>query len=68
MMEIYSQGKPRRKKSLVQDKGQKNMVQAFIARIKEGGLPLIPPEEIIYVMRAAFAVMESLSTRQAIAL
>lgn len=68
MMEIYSKGKPRRKKSFVQDKGQKYMVQAFIERIKEGGLPLIPAEEIFSVTKAAFAVLESLCTRQVVAL
>ncbi|MBN2589428.1 MAG: bi-domain-containing oxidoreductase [Sedimentisphaerales bacterium] len=68
MMELYSKGKPNRKKGFVQDKGQKDMVHAFLERIKEGGLPLIPVEEIFSVMRATFAVKESLSTRQAIVL
>ena len=68
MLEIYSAGKPRRKKSFVQDKGQNCMVNAFIKSIKDGDMPAIAAEEIFSVMRATFAVQESLSTRQAISL
>jgi polar amino acid transport system substrate-binding protein len=67
-LEIYSTGKPRRRRTLVQDKGQANMVRAFITRIKEGGVPLIPTEEIFAVTRATLAVEESLRTRHVIAL
>ncbi|MCL5279665.1 MAG: bi-domain-containing oxidoreductase [Planctomycetes bacterium] len=67
-LEIHSTGKSRRKRSFVQDKGQARMVQEFLARIGEGGLPLIPAAEIFAVTRATFAVQESLRTRQAVSL
>lgn len=67
-LEIRSTGKPRRKKSLVQDKGQACMVKAFIKSIKEGGSPLIPFDEIFAVTRTTFAVVESLRTHQAVPL
>jgi len=67
-LEIRSTGKPRRKKSLVQNKGQANMVKAFIKSIKEGGLPIIPTNEIFAVTRTTFAVLESLRTHQAVSL
>jgi predicted dehydrogenase/threonine dehydrogenase-like Zn-dependent dehydrogenase len=65
-LEIHANGKPRRRKSLVQDKGQAHMVRAFLARLREGGSPLIRPDEIFSVMRATFAVNESIRSRQAI--
>jgi len=67
-LEIHSIGKPRRKKTLVQDKGQAGMVKAFIKSIKEGGLPLIPADEIFAVTRTTFAVLESLRTHEAVSL
>ena len=68
VLEIHSTGKPHRKKTLVQDKGQPCMVRAFINKIKEGGLPLIPADEIFSVTRTTFAVLESLRTHQAVSL
>ena len=68
VLEIHSTGKPRRKKTLVQDKGQACMVKAFIKSIKEGGSPLIPADEIFAVTRTTFAVLESLRTHQAVSL
>ncbi len=67
-LEIRSTGKPRRKKTFVQDKGQACMVKAFINSIKEGGLPIIPTDEIFAVTRTTFAVLESLRTHQAVSL
>jgi len=67
-LEIYSIGKPRRKKTLTQDKGQAGMVRAFLKVIKEGGAPLIPADEIFAVTRTTFAILESLRTHQAISL
>ena len=66
VLEIHSAGKPRRKKSFVQDKGQACMVKEFIHSIKDGGPPLIASEEIFAVTRATFAVVESLKTRQVV--
>ncbi len=63
-LEVYSTGKPYRKKSLVQDKGQADMIKAFVASIKTGGTPLIDPAEMFAVTRAALAAVESIRTRQ----
>jgi polar amino acid transport system substrate-binding protein len=65
-LQIYSSGKPYRKKLMMQDKGQAAMVRAFVHRIKTGGTPLIAPEEIFTVMHAVFAVVTSLQTRQTV--
>jgi len=67
-LEMYSTGKLRRNKSLVQKKGQGGMVKAFIKSIKEGGSPLIPANEIFTVTRTTFAVLESLRTRKAVSI
>jgi len=67
-LQIHSTGKLRRKKSLTQNKGQPNMLRAFIKNIKEGGVPLIPADDIFTATRATFAVLESLGTHQAISL
>jgi predicted dehydrogenase/threonine dehydrogenase-like Zn-dependent dehydrogenase len=42
------------------DKGHKNQFEQLIKQIKEGGLSLIPFEEIINTTRASFAAIESL--------
>jgi predicted dehydrogenase len=67
-LEIHSTGKPRRRKSFVQDKGQAKMIQEFIQSLDGSGRPLISPAEIFAVTRATFAVQESLRTRQAVSL
>jgi len=67
-LEIRSTGKPLRKKTFIQDKGQAFMVKAFIKSIKEGGLTIIPTNEIFAVTRTTFAVLESLRTHQAVSL
>jgi predicted dehydrogenase/threonine dehydrogenase-like Zn-dependent dehydrogenase len=63
-VEIFSSGRPKRKKLLNQDKGQKTMVREFIQRIKDGGEPLIPFEEIYAVSMTAFKSLESIRTCQ----
>jgi predicted dehydrogenase/threonine dehydrogenase-like Zn-dependent dehydrogenase len=67
-MEVYSVGKCHRSRSLAQDKGQRSMIRAFVASIRNGGPPLIPAEELFTVTRAAFAVLASLRTRQVVSL
>lgn len=67
-LEIHTTGKAFRKKSLVQNKGQANMVKAFIQKIKDGGPQLIAAQEIFSVTRATFAAIESLKKHQAISL
>lgn len=67
-LEIHTTGKPLRRKSLIQDKGQANMLRAFIASIRDGGAPLIPAEELFTVTRASLAALESIRTRRAVSL
>ena len=45
------------------DKGHKNQFHALIKKVKEGGEPLIPLEEIINTTQASFAAIESLKTK-----
>jgi polar amino acid transport system substrate-binding protein len=63
---IHGGRKKLKKRLLTQDKGQKEMARRFLQTVKEGGMPIIPPEEIFSVTRATFAVLESIRTRQAI--
>ncbi len=67
-LEIFTKSKPQRKKLLNQNKGQAFMVKAFIDLIKNGGKPLINPEEIFAVTKATFAVVESLQNRQVVSI
>jgi len=67
-LEIRSTGKPYRKKTFVQDKGQADMIKAFIKGIKESGTPPISIDEIFSVSRTTFAALKSLRTRQAVSL
>jgi len=67
-LEIYSTAKTRRKKTVVQDKGQAHMLKAFIKSIKDGGSPIIAADEIFAVARATFAVLESIRTKRAVTL
>jgi predicted dehydrogenase/threonine dehydrogenase-like Zn-dependent dehydrogenase len=67
-LEVYSTGKPHRRRNLVQDKGQMTMVKAFIASIRNGGAPLISADELFAVTRATFAALESIRTRRAVSL
>jgi polar amino acid transport system substrate-binding protein len=64
-LRIHGQGKPVKKKLFSQDKGQKEMVRAFIDTIKSGGPPLIPFEQIVRVSQVTFAALDSIRTRQA---
>lgn len=45
------------------DKGHKNQFESLIKRIKEGGKPLIPFDEIINTTKASFAAIESLKKK-----
>ena len=44
------------------DKGHKNQFEQLIKQIKEGGISLIPFDEIINTTKASFAAVESLRT------
>ncbi len=45
------------------DKGHKNQFESLVKRIKEGGKPLIPFDEIINTTKASFAAIESLKIK-----
>lgn len=64
---IHSGGKRRKKKLMVQDKGQKEEVKTFVASILKGESEPIPLEEIINTSIVTFKVLESLQTGQAVA-
>jgi len=67
-LDIFGSSKQERKKLLNQNKGQADMVKAFINRIKDGGSPLIRAEEIFAVTRTTFGIIESLHSRQAVSI
>lgn len=46
------------------DKGHKAQFHEYIRRIKEGGEPLIPMNEIVNVTRASFAAIQSLKEKR----
>jgi predicted dehydrogenase/threonine dehydrogenase-like Zn-dependent dehydrogenase len=67
-LDVFGSSKQERKKLLNQNKGQADMVKAFLNRIKDGGDSLIRPGEIFAVTRATFGIIESLHSRQAVSI
>jgi len=67
-MQIYGKGKPVRRRLMNQDKGQSQMMTQFLQRVKAGGEPLMSAEGLFAVTLACFAALESIKTRQAVAL
>ncbi len=59
-LKIYGKGKPKRDKLLNQNKGQKEMVTAFVDGLLSQGQAPIPFEEIVAVTKASFKVLESI--------
>ncbi|WP_431110082.1 bi-domain-containing oxidoreductase [Winogradskyella poriferorum] len=59
-LKIYGKGKPKKKKLLNQNKGQKEMVEAFVDGLLKDGQAPIPFEEIVAVTKASFKVLESI--------
>lgn len=59
-LKIYGKGKPKKKKILNQNKGQKEMVEAFVDGLLKDGQAPIPFEEIVAVTKASFKVLESI--------
>lgn len=59
-LKIYGKGKPSKKKLLNQNKGQKEMVEAFVNGLLDKGEAPIPFDEIIAVTKTTFGVIESL--------
>ena len=58
-LKIYGKGKPKKKKLLNQNKGQKEMVEAFVDRLLKDGQAPIPFDDIVAVTKASFKVLES---------
>lgn len=59
-LKIYGKGKPFKKKLLNQNKGQKEMMNAFFNGLLETGTAPIPFNEIYAVTKASFEVLESI--------
>tara|TARA_B100000963_G_scaffold289151_1_gene258556 strand:- start:6248 stop:8386 length:2139 start_codon:yes stop_codon:yes gene_type:complete len=59
-LKIYSKGGLKRTKLFNQNKGQKEMVEAFFNGLLENGEPPIPFDEVIAVTKASFKVIESI--------
>ncbi|MFZ2147471.1 MAG: bi-domain-containing oxidoreductase [Sedimentisphaerales bacterium] len=67
-LNIFSNGKPERKKLLNQNKGQAFMMRTFVDGIKNGGAPTIRADEIFAVTRTTFGIIESLRNHQAVSI
>ena len=62
-LKIYRKGKPQKIKILNQNKGQKEMVKAFVNGLLKDGRATIAFEEIVAVTKASFKVLESLKLK-----
>lgn len=60
-LKIYGKGKPKKIKIWNQNKGQKEMIEAFISGLLKHGQAPIAFEEIIAVTKTSFKVLESIS-------
>jgi predicted dehydrogenase/threonine dehydrogenase-like Zn-dependent dehydrogenase len=65
-IEILGPRRPLRVKLPSQDKGQATMVKAFLSAALDGGDTPIPLQESVAVTAATFAVLKSISSRQAV--
>lgn len=59
-LNIYGRGKSYKKKLINQNKGQKEMIEAFLNGLLKDGKSPIPMDEIFSVTRATFKVLESI--------
>lgn len=59
-LKIYDKGKPYKKKMLNQNKGQQEMIEAFVNGLLKDGQSPIPMQDIFAVTRATFKVIESI--------
>ena len=59
-LKVYGKGRPSKTKLRSQNKGQKEMVQAFVNSIQENEKTIIPFNEIIAVTKASFKTLESI--------
>ncbi|MBD3349562.1 MAG: zinc-binding dehydrogenase [Candidatus Eisenbacteria bacterium] len=65
-LQLFSRGKPRRERLVSQNKGQPEMMKAFLDSLREGGAAPIPFDEIHAVMLATFRAVESFRARRTI--
>ena len=56
---IFGKGKPKKDKLFNQNKGQKEMVAAFVNGLLSDGKAPIPFEDVVAVTKASFKVLES---------
>ena len=59
-LKIYGKGKPKKTKILNQNKGQKEMVAAFVDGLLKNGRAPIPFDNVVAVTKASFKVLESI--------
>ena len=59
-LKIYGKGKPKKDKLFNQNKGQKEMVEAFVNGLLADGKAPIPFEEIVAVTNTSFKLLESI--------
>ncbi|WP_033960109.1 bi-domain-containing oxidoreductase [Psychroserpens jangbogonensis] len=59
-LKVYGKGKPKKDKILNQNKGQKEMVNAFVNGLLTNGKAPISFEDIVGVTKASFKVLESI--------
>ncbi|MFI1771055.1 bi-domain-containing oxidoreductase [Thalassobellus citreus] len=62
-LKIYGKGKPYKQKLLNQNKGQSNMVAAFLDSLLKGQVAPINFNDIVAVTKASFMVLESIKTQ-----
>ena len=60
VLRIFGKGKPSKRKLLNQNKGQKEMVDAFVNGLLKKGEAPIPFQEIVSVTKATFKVIDSI--------
>ena len=65
-LEIFGNGKKSGKKLMIQDKGQKKMLEAFFGAIKEGKPSPIGFEDIYATTKTTFKIIESIKTNSVI--
>jgi len=63
---IYSDSRKKEKKLMVQDKGQRYEIKAFIDAVCEGGAPPIPYDHLYSASLVTFKILESLRNHCAI--
>lgn len=65
---LYGRGKPQKKRLTSQNKGQPEMMKAYLDSLRQGAPAPIPFEELYAVMLATFKAIESFRSRQTLSL